>query len=1692
MLSNMVKSVVAIAGLLIVQFGMAASAAAVPEISSNQPEYTLGDTAIIYGQYFTPGESVVMQVVRFDGSIVKGDGTNSPGADVVTVTDDGTFTYFYIVEGPASAYEGDIVANAMPLGAVDLTTGATLIDPNTGNPYLPLASTTFIDGTQYLLQGCSKNRGDCTYDGAASGWAGGTSPMSGWTAGNLKGWFEGDYVPYRLRIGLRDYSSSGTAVYVANEHDNLRSGVLGIDSATNFYVGAGPDGTVSPEGAQTKSCTDKTGLPPSDPSRWRLITDPPLSGCIVTGPNFTETDDDGDGFVDEEEVNGLDDDGDGRIDEDPERHSGSTSVKRIQYVWAVKFTSSETGGSSKKWALYWRAHLAAGSNNWPGSSIHAHTTKTGSSDVPISDCSGSSGSGANLSITKSDSPDPVFAGQDLTYTITVSNAGPNTATGVTVSDTLPAYVTFASATSTLGTCAMSGGIVTCSIGTLAVSPNPGSSATVTIVVTPLASAVGTLSNTAIVSSATSDPTPSNNTAGPITTTVNPSANLSIIKSASPNPVLAGQPLTYTITVGNAGPSTATGVTVNDTLPASVTLVSATSTQGSCTGTTAISCAIGTLANGASATVTIVVTPGASAVGTLSNTATVTSSVNDPNTSNNTSTTSSTVNPAANLSLTKSDSPDPVLAGQNLTYTILVTNNGPSAATGVTVNDTLPASVTLVSATSTQGSCTGTTAISCAIGTLANGASATVTIVVTPGASAVGTLSNTASVSGNEADVNTGNNSWTTTTTVDAAANLSITKTDSPDPVLVGQNLTYTIVVTNNGPNSATGVSMTDTLPAGATWVSTMTSQGSCSGTVTVTCNLGTLANAASATVTIVVTPTAGGTLSNTASVTGAEADPVSGNNSATTSTTVTGLSADLAANKTVSNGTVYVGQNLTYTITVTNLGPNSATGVTVSDTLPAGVSYVSATPSQGSCSGTTTVNCTLGVLGNGASATVTIVVTATASGTVTNTATVGSGVSDPNSSNNSASVSKTITAPIAQADMSITKSDAPDPVVVGGTLTYTMTVTNNGPNNATGVTVTDSLPAGVTFTSATPSQGTGCVGTSTVTCNLGAVNYPGSATVTLMVTVTPSAPSTITNPASVSSTSTDPVSGNNTASTTTTVLPPTLVTDLQVTQTVTPTPAEIGAQVTYTITVTNNGPDTATGVTLNNTLPPNATFNSVSTSQGTCGAPVSGAFTCSLGTITNGGSATITLIVTTTTLGSVGNTASVAGNESESTTINNTASASTNVGDLSRLINISTRGPVLTSPDLMYGGFILGGNLPKRLLIRGRGPSMSGAPFNISGTLANPRIDLYSGSTIIATNDNWQTTDPLCLSPATLCENATQITATNVHPCIPNPGQTVAPPGCANESALLVTLPPGPYSVVMSGVGNTTGIGLFGVIDLDTGTAPKLVNISTRGTVQASPNLMHGGFIIGAGTGPKTIVIRGRGPSMSGAPFNVPGTLANPQIDLYSAGVMIARNNNWQTSDPLCLSPLVACGTPAEITATGLDPCVPNPGQSVAPPGCTNEAALLVTLPPGPYNVVMSGVGNTSGAAIIGINEVSADLAITKSASTGSVSVGSPLTYTLTVSNNSSFPAPGVTVLDTLPAGVTLNSATSTQGTCTLGSTVTCSLGTVANGSPVTVTIVVTPTAAGTISNTASVSGTLNDPDTNNNITPAVTTTVNP
>ncbi len=449
---------------------------------------------------------------------------------------------------------------------------------------------------------------------------------------------------------------------------------------------------------------------------------------------------------------------------------------------------------------------------------------------------------AALTVTKSDSPDPVVAGSNVTYTLTVRNEGPSTATNVVLTDPIPTGLTFVSATTSQGTAgfvAASGSNpdrVVATIGTMNVdAPTADTDVIVTIVLAVPAGFSGSLiSNTASVDSDESSPSTDNED-----TTVNKTIDLGVTKTANLTTAVAGQNLTYTLSVTNNGPSTATNVRVIDDLPDGVTVVSVTPSIGTHnTGSTAgdVVVDIPTMTSGQTGTITVVVTVPASQTASLVNQVTIGQSVStgftDSVSTNNSFSLTTPVTANVDLSITKTDTPDPVVAGQTIAYTITVTNAGPSNAAGVSVVDDLPDGIQVTSVTGLVGttaiptsaitipaSASDTTAanadnITINVGALNATGTATITVnaIVLP--TTRGSLSNVATVSTTSNDTVTGNNSATAATTVNATTGLTITKSDSPDAVIAGQTLTYTIDVTNSGPSGATLVNLTDDLPDG--------------------------------------------------------------------------------------------------------------------------------------------------------------------------------------------------------------------------------------------------------------------------------------------------------------------------------------------------------------------------------------------------------------------------------------------------------------------------------------------------------------------------------------------------------------------------------------------------------------------------------------------------------------------------------------------------------------------------------------------------------------------------------------------------------------------------------------------------------------------------------------------------------------
>jgi uncharacterized repeat protein (TIGR01451 family) len=241
------------------------------------------------------------------------------------------------------------------------------------------------------------------------------------------------------------------------------------------------------------------------------------------------------------------------------------------------------------------------------------------------------------------------------------------------------------------------------------------------------------------------------------------ANVAVRITAPSQATGVGSNLTYTLTVRNLGPQRAQGVVVRDRLPARVTFVSAAPTKGTCSGTSAVSCTLGTLRAGAIRQIRIVVQT--TAAGRIVNTARVTALQRDQASWNNQASLTTLVGAAANLGLSLAATPRPATVGQPLTYTLTARNLSAVEATNVVLTNRIPVRSTLVSATAAQGSCSGASAITCTLGTLAPGATAQVTVVVQP--TAAGYLMDHAAVKSDAIDPNRLNNSRSTSVRVRA-------------------------------------------------------------------------------------------------------------------------------------------------------------------------------------------------------------------------------------------------------------------------------------------------------------------------------------------------------------------------------------------------------------------------------------------------------------------------------------------------------------------------------------------------------------------------------------------------------------------------------------------------------------------------------------------------------------------------------------------------------------------------------------------------------------------------------------------------------------------------------------------------------------------------------------------------------------
>ncbi|QHL88609.1 DUF11 domain-containing protein [Nibribacter ruber] len=880
---------------------------------------------------------------------------------------------------------------------------------------------------------------------------------------------------------------------------------------------------------------------------------------------------------------------------------------------------------------------------------------------------------AEVAVTQTVTAGPYYNGVNATYTVTIKNNGPGAATGIVIDAGIPDGLTVVSFTAPDGTVVENR---KWSIPNLA----SGASAVIKIIAAPNTS--GTFTTTATKTAQNEIDINSANNNSNVTITALPAVDIAVTNIVSDGPYYQGEPVTYTVTATNNGPDAATGVKIKDLLSTgSFTFVSATPTAGSYDASTGI-WDIATLPKGTTETLVLIAKP--RVTGSITTTASRSASDQfDAVASNNSAATTINVEASGDIQVTNSVAAGPYYNGKDVTYTVVVRNNGPGTSSGVSVTDMLPAGLTLKSSSVTLGSYDPGTGL-WTIGNMSSGVTQTLTLVATP--TTAGTFTTTASKTSSSYDNNSDNNTAATTITVGQASNLAISNQVSEGPYFVNSNVTYTVVVTNNGPDNATGVTATDKLPTGLSFVSATATQGTYVSSTGVW-TIDNLAAGSSQTLTIVAKPTTSNALTTTATVTGSLYDINTSNNTASTSISAgAALATDIQVTNTVAAGPYYVGKNITYTISARNLGPNASSGVVISDVLPAGMSFVSANPTVGTYDPTTGI-WEIPTLAVNTTRTLTLVAQPTTVGDFTTTATrVSSNEQDANAANDMASNTVTVN---SSADIAVVKTVTGGPTYLAGEeLTFTTTVTNNGPNTASSLLISDVFStSNFSVVSTNPEKGSYAAGEWAI----GELGIGES--VTLTVIAKPTKAGTLTQTASrKSATETDLVTANNTSSVVLDVDP---AADIAVTNTVFSGNKYNGQPFTITVKAQNNGPSPATDVSLQDLLPEGLTYVS---STVTAGSYDNQTGIWNIGPLAIGTSAarTLTITVVPTKAGSFTNTATkVYSAEPDANTANNTVN---NTFEVLPAIDIAVLNTVADGP------YYVGGNAVFTITATNNGP----------------------------------------------------------------------------------------------------------------------------------------------------------------------------------------------------------------------------------------------------------------------------------------------------------------------------------------------------------------------------------------------------
>lgn len=813
-------------------------------------------------------------------------------------------------------------------------------------------------------------------------------------------------------------------------------------------------------------------------------------------------------------------------------------------------------------------------------------------------------SSADLVTVKTVDTSIVSEGDIITYTIEVTNNGINNATNVALVDLLPNQVTYEGDDSG-GSYNFGDGIW--NVGAL----TNGSSAVLNIQARINTGTAGTnITNTTTAASGDqTDPTTVGDSLS-VDVHVDNETDIVLSKKVSNSTPNEGEDIVFKIEVTNNGLIDATNLVITDLLDPGLVYVSGVASEGIWNNPT---WTLTTLEAGVTETLLLqVIVANGTAGQTLTNTISNTQDQLDNNATNDDDDESVVVTSLDLVTVKTVDNSTPS-EGDNITYNIQVKNNGPDDATGVVVIDQLPSGVTYVSddRSSIYDAVTGIWYI----GNIANGETTELNITaVVDNRTSGNTIENVAiAAAGDQADSSTSGDILSATIHVDNETDIVLSKTaDNPTPN-EGDQVVYTITVSNQGGIDATNLIVTEMLPAGLTYLSSIPTTGLFNGSDWI---VGTLDKGDSETLlltALVNSGTSGRVLTNTISNSQDQFD-----NNVTPDDmdeTIIVSSADLVTRKTVDISTPEVGDEINYTITVRNIGPDNATNVSLIDHLPIGVTYVS--DDSGGMYDSVTGVWDIGSVDNGVTETLNIKATVdagTAGSTITNTTTSAKG--DQTISSLIGDRLQAVIYVDNESDIAVSKVVNNSEPKEGEIVTFTIIVQNNGPVDVTGLKVTDIVPHGLTLISGIPNEGVW----NHPIWNIGTLANGSSATMLLSARVDAgTAGTTITNYISNSQDQLDSNLTPDDMSEIVTVASLNLVTVKSVDET---TPSE-GERITYTIDVNNNGPSDATNVSLVDLLPNGVTY--VSDDAG--GNYNSGSGVWDIGTLVNGASTQLNIQV---------------------------------------------------------------------------------------------------------------------------------------------------------------------------------------------------------------------------------------------------------------------------------------------------------------------------------------------------------------------------------------------------------------------------------------------------------------------------------